>query len=320
MEYNLLSVTLNPSLDREFVIENFESGNLFRINNPSNSNMEPGGKGINVSLMTSDLSVTSINMGFLGGFIGNVIQTKMSNIKNITTNFIYCTEETRENIEIIDPVQNKISEINSMGPFIHDEDLKHFLKRYKSTLNLVDHVLISGSIPPGIPISFYSELFSYAKKQGKTTYMEAVGPHFDEAIRENCPMIVRPDLRKSSRILGNNLETPEDYIKTGKEIIKAGARLVVMSYHVVGDIVVTEDGAWLFTATEDIDRSHLFGTGDAFMSGIVYYIINNGFDYLEAAKYGMAAAMSSTNYIAKILGTEEEIERSKTKFSIERIG
>jgi 1-phosphofructokinase len=119
LEYDLLALTLNPSLDREFVIENFDSGNLFRINNPSNSDMEAGGKGINVSLMISDLGVSSINMGFLGGFIGNVIQSKLSIVKNITTNFIYCTEETRENIEIIDPLKNTITEINSMGPFIN---------------------------------------------------------------------------------------------------------------------------------------------------------------------------------------------------------
>jgi len=319
LEYDLLAVTLNPSLDREFVIENFESGNLFRINNPSNSDMEPGGKGINVSLMTSDLGVSSINMGFLGGFIGNVLQTKLSIVKNITTNFVYCTEETRENIEIIDPVKNTITEINSMGPFINEDDLTHFMKRYKSVTSLVDHVLVSGSIPPGLPITIYSDLFSYAIKQGKTTYMEANGPHFDEAIRNNCPMVVKPDLRKSTRVLGHNLETVEDYLEVGQSIIDYGARLVIMSYHVVGDMIFTKDGAWLFTPTDEIERSHLFGAGDAFISGIVTYLIKKGYDYFEAAKFGMSAAISSTNYIGKILGAEEEIEICKSKFKIERL-
>lgn len=319
MNYDLLCLTLNPSLDRELVIENFEVGNFYQINNPSNSIMEPGGKGINVSLMLSDKDIKSINMGFLGGFIGSVIQQKLSIKKNITTNFVFTIEETRENIEIIDEAKNTLTEINSLGPFIREDDYKHFSRRFKSTVSLVDHVLISGSIPPGVPITSYSDLFAYAKKQGKTTYMEAGGPHFDEAVKNNCPMIVRPDLRKSNRLLGSKLETIDDYLYIGKQIIDLGAKLVIMSYHVIGDIILTKDSQYLFTSTEDIEMSHLYGAGDAFTAGIIYYIIKRGYDYFEAAKYGMASAIASTYYIGKDYGTYDEIEKCGSKFKIEKL-
>ncbi|HOO74318.1 MAG: 1-phosphofructokinase family hexose kinase [Thermotogae bacterium] len=320
MNYDILCVTLNPSLDREIVIEKFDTGELYRINNPSNSVMEPGGKGINVALMLSTLGVKSITMGFLGGFIGKVIQSKLASIHEITTNFVYTNEETRENIEIIDTKQNKITEINSMGPFVSEDDYSHFIKRYQSTMSLTDHVVISGSIPPGVPIHAYSDFFRQALDKNKFTYMEAIGPHFDEAIKNSCPMVVRPDLRKSRRVLGTNIETLDDYIYVSRKIIEHGAKLVVMSYNIVADIVTTAEGSWMFTATNEIDRSHLFGSGDAYMAGIVYYMQKNSPDFFEAAKFGMATAISSTRYIGKILGDEEEINQDTEKFKIEKIG
>jgi 1-phosphofructokinase len=319
MDYDLLCLTLNPSLDRELIVDDFETGNFYRINNPSNSTMEPGGKGINVSLMLADYGVNSINMGFLGGFIGSVIHDKLSNIKNVTTNFVFTTDETRENIEIVDPSKKVLTEINSLGPFIREEDYKHFIKRYKSTVSLVDHVLISGSIPPGVPINAYSELFSYAKKRGKSTYMEANGPHFDEAIMNNCPMIVRPDFRKNNMVLGSRIESIDDYIYIGKKIVDLGARLVVMSYHVVGDIIITKDSIHLFTSTEEVFSSNLYGTGDAFTAGIIHYIIKNGYDYFEAAKFGMASAIASTHYIGKNFGKDFELKECMNKFKIEKL-
>ena len=320
MKYDLLSVTLNPSLDREVVVDNFKIDQLFRINNPSNSVMDPGGKGINVSLMLSTLGINSINTGFLGGFIGKVIQKGLSSVNEITTNFVYTRESTRENIEILDTINNTITEVNSMGPFITEEDYEHFLKRYKSTISLTKNVLISGSIPPGVPISSYSKLLELAKSENKRTFLEAIGPHFDQAIRENCPDVIRVDLRKrTSRVLGNKLEKIEDFIETGKEILNYGAKLVVMSFHIVGDVIVTNDGIWLFTVKEEIDNSHLLGTGDAFMAGIIYYLIKNELNYFEAAKYGMASAISSARYIGKILGNEEEVKNDLDKFEIKRL-
>jgi len=319
MGYDFLSVTLNPSLDREVIIENFEVGNMYRIENPSNSKMEPGGKGINVSIMLSNLKMKSIVTGFLGGYIGNVIQSKLSSYDNITMNFVYSEEESRENIEIIDSEEEFITLINSKGPLITDEDYNHFLRRYRNSLSLVEHVVVSGSVPPGLKSSVYSDLMSEAKKRGKTTYMESFGPCFEEAILNNCPTVVRPDFRRKSEIFGKTLASIDDFIDASKKIIGNGARLVVMSYQVFGDVVTTDDGVWLFNPEEKIEKSHLFGAGDAFMSGILYYIANNGFNYFEAAKFGMASAISKTNYIEKKIGTLEEIERSLNRFSIEKL-
>ncbi|HPI18387.1 MAG TPA: PfkB family carbohydrate kinase, partial [Mesotoga sp.] len=114
---DVLTATLNPALDREIVVENFTINDFHRVKNPSYSKMDPGGKGINVSVILSGIGVRNVAMGFLGGYIGKVVEEKLRTMSDlITTNFLYVEEETRENIAIVDPIMDTITEINSSGP------------------------------------------------------------------------------------------------------------------------------------------------------------------------------------------------------------
>ncbi|WP_129407945.1 1-phosphofructokinase family hexose kinase [Marinitoga lauensis] len=316
---DVMTVTLNPSLDREIIVENFKCGKMFRISNPSNAFMEPGGKGVNVSKMLSKLGVENMALGFLGGFIGRVFLEKLLEDRNITSNFIFVEEETRENIAILDLVNHTITQINSSGPKVTDVDIEHLIQRYENSLSLVEHVLISGSVPPNVPKDIYATLFSLAKKNGITTYMEANGEHFNEALEKSCPMVVRVDLRKEKKYFDRELKELDDYIYAAEDIIKHGAKLAVLSYHVEGDIIATNDGVWLFAVNEKVDRSHLFGVGDSFMTGIIYYILNNGYNYLEAAKFGMATAIAKVHHIEKYIESKEEINKYLDYFETKKV-
>ncbi|SHE53349.1 1-phosphofructokinase [Marinitoga hydrogenitolerans DSM 16785] len=316
---DVMTVTLNPSLDREIIVEDFKCGQMFRISNPSNAVMEPGGKGVNVSKMLSKLGIENMALGFLGGFIGRVFLEKLLEDRNITANFIFVEEETRENIAILDLKNHTITQINSSGPRLQEIDIEHFIQRYENSLSLVEHVLISGSVPPNTPKDIYSKLVSMAKRRGITTYMESNGEHFNEAVEKACPAVVRVDLRKEKKYFDRNLKDMEDYIYAAEDIIKHGAKLSVLSYHVEGDVIATNEGVWLFKVNETIDRSHLFGVGDSFMTGIIYHILKNGYNYLEAAKFGMATAIAKVHHVEKYIENIEEINKYFNYFEVKKV-
>lgn len=316
---DVMTVTLNPSLDREIIVENFKCGNMYRISNPSNAVMEPGGKGINVSRILSKLGVENMALGFLGGFIGRVFLEKLLEDKNITANFIFVEEETRENIAILDLKNHTITQVNSSGPKISEIDIQHLEERYLNSLSIVEHVLISGSVPPNTPEDAYAKLITLAKEKGITTYMESNGKHFNEAIIKSCPDVVRVDLRKEKRYLGNELKDLNDYVNAAEDIIKHGAKLAILSYHVEGDIIATKEGVWLFAVDEKVDRSHLFGVGDSFMAGVIYYILKNGYDYFEAAKFGMSSAIAKIHHVDKFIENIEEISNFIDYFEIKKV-
>ena len=67
----IYTVTFNPSIDYIVTVEDFQQG---RVNRTSKELMFPGGKGINVSMVLSNLGFQNTALGFLAGFTGEHIQ------------------------------------------------------------------------------------------------------------------------------------------------------------------------------------------------------------------------------------------------------
>ncbi len=319
------TVTLNPALDREFIIQNFCANSLHRIYDRDKINMDPGGKGINVSMMLASLGIPSTAMGFIGGYIGRVISEELrKRYRSITVNFVHMEEESRENISIFDEEKHTITEINAPGPQVSEDDLQHFLKRYHSFCSHSNLILISGSVPLGIPLNIYGTLSQIAQERNNSVFMEARGKLLTQSSMQACPMVVRPDMRSDQKILGQHVECLDDYFDAGKELIRRGAQLVVISYKTLQDVIVTREGNWVFSIRdEEVDFSHLLGTGDAFMAGMIYYYLKRkqteALDYLKMAHFGMASALAKTHRIKKEMPPVEEINQTMDHIAIERM-
>ncbi|MCP5457368.1 PfkB family carbohydrate kinase [Mesotoga sp. H07pep.5.4] len=317
---DVLTVTLNPALDREIIVENFKINEFHRVKNPSYSVMDPGGKGINVSVILSGLGVRNVAMGFLGGYIGKVVEERLRLISDlITTAFVHVEEETRENIAIVDPLGETITEINSSGPLIKSDDLRMFIRRFEVALSRAKHVVVSGSIPRGVDNDICKTLCKKVTDSGKISFAEGIGPAFEIAVEAGVITVARPDLRSRKLLFGETMVELEDYVRTAKKIIESGSRLAILSYAIEGDVIATRDGIWLFKTKGHIDRSHLLGTGDAFMAGVVHSMIENENDCFLAAKRGMAAAVAEAEYIGKELISLEDIEQHLDSFDIRKL-
>lgn len=318
----VLTVTLNPALDREFFINDFQINKLHRIFDSSQINMSPGGKGINVSMALSNFGVESIATGVLAGYIGRVIEEELRKYSElITTNFIYADGESRENISIVDEFNHTITEINAPGPVLNEKILEQFLKRYSMALSRVKYVVISGTVPPGVPMNFYKDISNMAIKKGKIVLMEARGQLLTNAVlSDSCPKIVKPDLRADKKCIGIDLKTIDDYIKTSKIILEKGADLVILSYEIVKDIIATREGVWLLDTSQEADLSHILGTGDTYVAAILYYLLRrDNKNLFEASKFGYTAAVAKMKYSKKVFPSIKDIEMIRDTIEVERI-
>ena len=317
----VLTVTLNPALDRELFIDGFEVNKLHRIPSFDKMEISPGGKGINVSMALAKLGIPSIATGFLGGHMGRILIEELRKVSDlITTNFVFIRGETRENIAIIDEKNHTITEINSPGPVIDETDLDHLFRRYKMSLSRVELVVISGSIPESLTSEVYVELVKIAKERGIPIFMETRDKHI-RVLYENgvVPEVVKPDFRMEYQLLGEDIKEIDDFTRQGKKLLEAGSKLVVMSYQVDKDIVVTEDGAFMFRPSIPVDISHVLGTGDTYVAAMVYKYLKGEKDMRKIAEYGYVAALSKTRKAKKELPTLEEIEEFMDKYVVEVI-
>ena len=80
----IVTVTMNPAIDKTVDIEALERGGLNRIQKVE---YDAGGKGINVSKTIRELGGKSIAAGFLGGNAGRTIEAVLQE-KGIQSDFI----------------------------------------------------------------------------------------------------------------------------------------------------------------------------------------------------------------------------------------
>ncbi len=317
----VLTVTLNPALDRIMFIENFQINKLHRVPSFDKSILSPGGKGVNVSVALAKLGIPSIATGFLGGYMGRILIEELRKVSNlITTNFVFIKDETRENIAIIDEENHTITEINSPGPKIEEIDLEHLIRRYTMSLSRVEVVVISGSIPESLTSDVYVELVKIAKEKGKTIFMETRDKHISVLYNKGAvPDFIKPDFRMEYSLLGKELKDLDDFISQAKKLIDAGAKLAVLSYQVDKDIIVVKDGAWIIKPKVGVDISHVLGTGDTYTAAMVYRYLNGVGDALDIGRYGYIAALAKTKKARKDPPTLEEIEEFADKYVLERV-
>ena len=89
----IVTVTLNPAVDEEYLVPEFRPGSWFRA---SQVNRSAGGKGINVSILLRQMGYDSAALGFLAGYNGEYIRDALRR-ERVTTNFVHVRGETRTN-------------------------------------------------------------------------------------------------------------------------------------------------------------------------------------------------------------------------------
>ena len=185
----IYTVTLNPALDKTVRVLQFA---IDQVNRAKALQLDPGGKGINVSKVLHQLGQPNLAMGFLGGETGDSIARRLTAL-GIQHDFVRISGETRTNLKLFDLSNQKITEINEHGCPVDAKDLASFVQKFNQLLPTCEIVVLSGSTPPGIPDNFYYECIEDAKKAGKKVILDADGEAFRLGLKA-IPYAVKPNL------------------------------------------------------------------------------------------------------------------------------
>ena len=73
----ILTVTLNAAIDKRYVVEGYQVGEVNRVKECAYT---PGGKGLNVSKPASIAGAEVVATGFVGGHAGNHLESRANSI------------------------------------------------------------------------------------------------------------------------------------------------------------------------------------------------------------------------------------------------
>jgi len=315
----ILTVTLNPAYDLIYWVKEIEQRGETQLSRAYRTHSSAGGKGINVSIYLSTVGVENIAMGLIGGHTGRTIKRSIRE-KGIITNLTWISDETRNNVAILKKGQedNPI-EINSSGPEISRRALNQFMEQYETMLHRVDCVVLSGSLPPGVPRDTYGKLVKKAKDRGIRTVVNTGGEYVGPAAKAG-PFLIKPDIRESKEVMGETLTDSQSIIDVGRKIIGFDTEYVLLSHGLTGDILISKDEIWALNANrEELNVKNRVGAGDSLVGGIVYQL-SEGKSVPEAVRYGLAAGMASVEVYEKFCRDASLVQAQLEQISLKEIG
>jgi len=292
----IYTVTFNPALDYILELDKLEIG---KIQKSKTELILPGGKGINVSTVLTNLEVENIALGYKAGFVGAEIERLLKNM-NVKTDFIDLGEgNSRINVKISGEEETAI---NTNGPKISENKILELLEKLK-TLNENDYLVLSGSIPSSIKDDIYEKICSIVKKQNVKIVVDATKNLLVQALKYN-PFLIKPNNEELGEIFGVEIHTKEDAYVYGKKLKEMGAKNVLVSMGKTGAALIDEAGQEYFLKSPEGKRVNTVGSGDSMVAGFIAGFLKYN-NYNDALKMGVSAGSASA--LSKYLATKEEV-------------
>ncbi|MDO4166368.1 MAG: 1-phosphofructokinase [Eubacteriales bacterium] len=259
----IVTVTMNPAIDKTLDIDRFEHGGLNRIKHVE---LDAGGKGINVSKTIHELGGESIVTGFIAGNTGKIIQNVMDEWQ-MKSDFVEVEGETRTNTKVYEQ-NGLLTELNEPGPEIQKEDLQKLLSKLDGYAKEGTLFVLAGSVPKGIDNDIYRQIIEMVHKKGAKVLLDADGELFRTALS------AKPDIIKPNRV---ELEQYEgmDYVASEAEVTRIAEKLtetidqVVVSMGKSGAIFLT-NGTKVKCPGLNVKAHSTVGAGDAMVAGLSY--------------------------------------------------
>jgi 1-phosphofructokinase family hexose kinase len=308
----IITVTLNPAIDKSLSVPNLRLGRRHRT---VERRTLAGGKGVNIARMLKTLDVPVIATGLAGGASGTQIVEQLTR-ESIVNDFAWIAEESRTNTAVFDPTTGEETEINEQGPAVEPDELDAFSEKLLYLARGAAIVVIAGSLPRHVPADYYATLVRELRKREVLTVVDTDGDALRAAVRAEAG-IVSPNIHEAEELIGQEFADDDERAGAVHEITALGAREALMT---------APDGCW---AKLNVDGApQLFraqiarrepvakvGAGDAFLAG--YLAARYGGSTPEdCLRLGVACGAESTGRLGAGLIDARAAERLRAEVEL----
>jgi 1-phosphofructokinase family hexose kinase len=298
----IYTLTLNPAVDRELTVPKVEFDSVLRA---SESRVDFGGKGFNVSRLLKGLQTSSTAMGFLGGRAGELLQAGLQSL-GIGTDFVWVSGETRTNVTIVTQSHDHYIKVNEKGPPVEPVKQRELLAKIDSLARRGDWWALAGSLPPGVADDFYARIVKVLNQHGSLAILDATG----ESLRLGCaegPYLVKPNAEEAHALTGLPIQTPAEIVAAATQIRKLGAQNVVVSMGKAGALLLSAEGTWL-AHSPPITEKNPIGAGDSMVGGLVC-ALSQAIALKECLGWGVASGAATASLNGTEVGSRLLIEK-----------
>jgi 1-phosphofructokinase len=303
MTNKLITVlALNPAIDQTLEVSGFQLGATNRL---TSSRLDPGGKGTNVARVLHELGADVQVLGFLGSGNGAQFTRTLSDLE-IRHQFIAILGENRINLKIIEPETGRLTEINDAGFSVVPDDLERLTGLVEAAMPQTGLLVLSGSLPEGLPPTYYHDLIGLAATHGVPTIVDTDDQPLVHALRAR-PTLIKPNRAEAERLVGRRLTSHTEIVAAAVELLERGPQMVIISNGRSGAVLVSTEGRWWATPPT-IQPGSTVGAGDSMVAGFALGL-SRALPGHEALRLATAAGAATASLKGTQLCSESDLLR-----------
>ncbi|MFO8006803.1 MAG: 1-phosphofructokinase family hexose kinase [Candidatus Brocadiia bacterium] len=290
----IVTVTLNPAVDKALDVPGFEVGAHARARVQS---VLPAGKGNNVARGVARLGGKALATGLVGRAEVAAFDHSLS-ADGVRTWFQPVDGTTRTNTTILDPEARTTTHLREEGFTVSPADLEGLRRILLDCMweSCGAAVVFAGSLPPGCGPADLAGLIASVAEAGGRLVVDTSGPALRAAVDGGHVATIKPNLTELRQLLDEEV-SPEQAPGRARELLdRVGT--VLLTLGAGGAYVVREDvEVGLRCPLPEAELGNTVGCGDAFLAGWL-----RGLELTEtpeetlrwAVAAGAASAMSET--------------------------
>lgn len=277
----ILTITLNPSIDITYKLENLKINDINRIDDISKV---PGGKGINVGKVSHILGNDTTLTGIIGGSNGEFIRGQLDHRK-IKHDFYEVENNSRICIAIIhEKNQTELLETSERVDIKHQ---KKFVEKLVSILPDYEFISLSGSNINGFSDDIYKDIVNICNKYEKKIILDA-GGRILKTLTDTNIFMIKPNEQELMDMTNSN-------VVNEKMFKHLGFKNVEWLFCTLGKngALIRKNDKYFKATLPFIEVGSPVGSGDATVAGFMYGITNYS-NATDIIKCSMAAGLANT--------------------------
>ncbi|ASQ99749.1 1-phosphofructokinase family hexose kinase [Streptomyces sp. 11-1-2] len=277
----ILAVTLNAAVDVTYHLDQVHRHGSNRVHEVA---QRAGGKGINVARVLTALGHDTVITGLAGGATGEAVRTDLA-ASGLRDELMAIEGQTRRTVAVVEDQDGDTTMYLEPGPAITLAEWSRFLARYEELLSDAAAVVLSGSLPLGLPQNAYGLLVALATSRRVPAILDADG----DALRAGLsagPALVKPNAHELATATAT-----VDPLAGAQALRAAGAHAVVASLGPGGLLATTPEGSWQARPPGKV-RGNPTGAGDSVVAALAAGLVE-ATSWPERLTHAVALSMAT---------------------------
>ncbi len=282
---SIVTMSLNPTIDVASEADLVRPTHKVRT---SNESYDPGGGGVNVARVITELGGAAEVICPAGGFSGNLLDQLLGQ-SGIRRTIVPIRGNTRISFTVFERKTGFEYRFIPNGPKLAPEELEACLEAVREAD--CDYFVASGSVPLGAPTDVLAQIAEIVREKGGKFVLDSSGAGLSVTLERVPVYMVKPSIGELEALKGRRLDD-ESARDAAVDLVKRGrAEIVAVTMGAAGAMVATRNGV-LRMRSPRVQAHSAVGAGDSFV-GAMTLALAQGRPIEDALTFAVAAGAAS---------------------------